>query len=328
MVNSTKMLKKLYVFLPAIIFFHTSCVENIIFIQVYPDGQTYLKFISTGDSTDINDKDFIHPFKDGIAGNSSSRITKTDSIWEIRTEVIYKDSIFAYKPKFSLGFNFIRSKEITSLSSVYNFNIEFFGRAIKDNYPLLHEALLNNKLDSLEWLPEALTIIIDQSLIDLEYDITKHNFKINRARLVNHFKNSFARINTFEDLKSIQENRLEYITTTLKPFKIEKEFCIELAERMKVHEDYLKTSLNLRDDSFILKLLLPGEILSTNSMSMNQDTLVWKFGLDSLLNENYMLSSTSVVYSKKKIQKTSILIVCFLLIFGITLARKQKKYDN
>ena len=76
MVNSTNMLKKLYVFLPLVIFFHTSCVENIIFIQVYPDGQTYFKFISTGDSTDINDQDFRHPFKDDITVNSSSNITK------------------------------------------------------------------------------------------------------------------------------------------------------------------------------------------------------------------------------------------------------------
>ena len=83
------MLKKLYVFLPLVIFFHISCVENIIFIQVYPDGQTYFKFISTGDSTDINDQDFRHPFKDNITVNSSSNITKTDSVWEITTEAIY-----------------------------------------------------------------------------------------------------------------------------------------------------------------------------------------------------------------------------------------------
>ena len=319
------MLKKLYVFLPLVIFPHISCVENIIFIKVYPDGQTYFKFISTGDSTDINDQDFRHPFKDDITVNSSSNITKTDSVWTIITEAIYKDSIFAFQPKYSLGFNFMRSEKITSLSSVYNFNIEFIGRTIKNNYPLLYEALLNNKLDSLEWLPEALTIIINQSLIDLENDTTKYNFKNKRARIVNHFKNSFARIKTYEDLKTIQKNRLEYIITTLKPFKIDSQFCIELAERMKVHEDYLKSSLDLKDDSFIIKLLLPGEILSTNSMSMNQDTLVWKFGLDSLLNENYLLSSTSVIYSKKKIQKTSILVVCFLLIFGIVLVGKQKK---
>ena len=318
------MLKKLYIFLPLVIFLHTSCVENIIFIQVYPDGKTHLKLISTGDSTDINDQDFQHPFKDDITVNSSFHITKTDSIWTITTEAIYKDSIFVFQPKYSLGFNFIRSEENTSLSSVYNFNIEFIGRTIKDNYPLLYKALLNNKLDSLEWLPEALTIIINQSIIDLENDTTKYNLKTNRARLVNHFKNSFARIKTFEDLMTIQENRLEYIITTLKPFKIDNQFCIDLSERMKVHEDYLKSSLDLKDDSFVLKLVLPGGILSTNSMSMNQDTLIWNFGLDSLLNDNYLLSSTSVVYSKKKIQKTSILVVCLLLIFGIVLVGKQK----
>ena len=92
------MLKKLYIFLPLVIFFHTSCVENIIFIQVYPDGQTYFKFISTGDSTDINDQDFRHPFKDNVTVNSSSNITKTDSVWGITTEAIFKDSIFVFQP--------------------------------------------------------------------------------------------------------------------------------------------------------------------------------------------------------------------------------------
>ena len=325
MVNSTNMLKNIYVFLPLVIFFHTSCVENIIFIQVYPDGQTYFKFISRGDSTDINDQDFQHPFRNDITIHSSSHITKKDSIWEITTEAIYKDSIFVFKPENSLGFSFIRTKENTSLSSFYNFNIEFIGRAIKNNYPLLYNALLNDKLDSLDWLPEALTTIINQSLIDLENDTTKNNLKTTRGRLVNHFKNSFSRIKSFEDLKAIQENRLEYITTTLKPFKVQNQFCVNLAERMKVHEDYLKSSLDLKDDTFVLKLKLPGEVLSSNSMSMEQDTLIWKFGLDSLLNDNFVLSSNSVIHSKKKIQKTSILLVTFLLIFSILLIGKQKK---
>ena len=94
---------------------------------------------------------------------------------------------------------------------------------------------------------------------------------------------------------------------------------------MKNHEDYLKASLDLKDDSFIMKLLMPGQIFSSNSLSMNQDTLIWKFGLDSLLNENYTLSAASVVYSEKKIQKTSILVVFFLLIFSIIVVSKQKR---
>ena len=92
-----------------------------------------------------------------------------------------------------------------------------------------------------------------------------------------------------------------------------------------MHENYLKTSLDLKDDSFVMKLLMPGQIFSSNSLSMSQDTLIWKFGLDSLLNENYTLSAASVVYSEKKIQKTSILVVFFLLIFGIIVVNKQKR---
>ena len=96
-------------------------------------------------------------------------------------------------------------------------------------------------------------------------------------------------------------------------------------KKMKMHEDYLKASLDLKDDSFVVKLLMPGEIFLGNSLSMSQDTLIWKFGLDSLLNANYTLSAASVVYSEKKIQKTSILVVFFLLIFGIIAVNKQKR---
>lgn len=317
--------KNLYVSLALFSILNISCVENVIFIQVYPDGQTYFKFFSVGDSTDINDKDFLHPLKNNWNGKSSFNLSKTDSIWEITTEAIYKDSVFNFEATNSLSFKMERSEEQKALSSFYNIKMDFIGRGIETHYPLLYKALINGRLDSLEWLPEAMTVIINLSLIDLEKDTTKNNFNINRGRLVNHFKNSFARVTTFEDLKFIQENRLDFIKNTIRPFKIGNEFAKNLAEKMKIHEEYLETSLALKDDSFIVKILMPGEILSTNSLSMNQDTLVWRFGLDSLLNEKYLLEATSVVYSKEKIQKTSILIVSFLLILGIVLVNKQKK---
>ena len=317
--------KNLYVFLALFSILNISCVENVIFIQVYPDGQTYFKFFSVGDSTDINDKDFLHPLKNNWNGKSSFKLSKTDSIWEMTTEAIYQDSVFIFEPSNSLSFKMERSEEQRALSSFYNIKMNFIGRGIETHYPLLYKALINGSLDSLEWLPEAMTVIINLSLIDLEKDTTKNNFNINRGRLVNHFKNSFARVTTFEDLKFIQENRLDFIKNTIRPFKIGNEFAKNLAEKMKIHEEYLETSLDLKDDSFMVKILMPGEILSTNSLSMNQDTLVWRFGLDSLLNEKFLLEATSVVYSKEKIQKTSILIVSFLLILGIVLVNKQKK---
>jgi len=319
------MLKNLYPVLLLILMFNVSCVENIIFIQVFPDGQTYLKIISVGDSTDIHDNDFEHPLKNRLTGNNTFNLIKRDSLWKATTDIIYKDSIFDFYPRNGLGFNIQRSKKKTTFSTLHNFKMEFIGRVIKENYPLLYNALKDNMLDSLEWLPEAMTVIINQSLIDLENETKENKNKINRARLVNHFKNSFARITTFEELEYIQNNRLDFIKTTIKPFRLSEKFAIKLAEKMKMHENHLKTSLGLKDDSFVVKLLMPGELFSANALSMNQDTLLWKFGLDSLLNDNYILNASSVIYSKKKIQKTSILIMCFLLIFGIILINKQKK---
>ncbi|MBA64749.1 MAG: hypothetical protein CMG55_03005 [Candidatus Marinimicrobia bacterium] len=318
-------MKILYPFLVLLLLINVSCVENIIFIQVYPDGQAYLKIVSIGDSTDIHDNDFEHPLKNKITGNSSFNIIKKDSLWKASTEVIFKNSTFDFNPKNGLAFNINNSQEKSTLSTFYNFKMEFISRLIKQNYPLLYDALKNNMLDSLKWLPEAMTVIINKSLFDLESENIDLNNKINRQRLVNHFKNSFARITTFEELESIQKNRMDFIQTTIKPFRLDKQFAKNLAEKMEKHENYLKASLGLKDDSFIIKLLMPGEMLSANALSMNQDTLVWKFGLDSLLNDNYILSASSIVYSKKKVQKTSILIVCFLLIFGIILIYKQKK---
>ena len=302
-----------------------SCVENIITIHVYPDGRTYLKIVSLGDSTDIYDNDFIHPLQNQITNNSSFNLLKKDSLWEATTKFIYKDSTFNFNPSTSLGFNFYRSKQNTALSILYNFKMEFIGRVLKENYPSLYIALQNNNLDSLQWLPEAMTVIIDRSLIDIKNENFNIKNKFDKERLVNHFKNAFARITTFKELEDIQKNRLDFIKNTIKPFKLDEDFAIELTEKMKIHENHLKASLGLKDDSFMIKLLMPGEMLETNAMSINQDTLIWKFGLDSLLNDNYILSANSVIYSKEKIQKTSILIACFLLIFGIILMNKQKK---
>ena len=299
-----------------------SCVENVITIQIFPDGQTHLKIVSIGDSTDIMDKDFEHPFYDD--NNSSYKIYKTDSIWKAVTNIVIKDSSFSYKPRNGLAFNFNLNYSAKAISNIYKFQMNLEGRNIKNEYPLLYNAITSNKLDSLIWLPEALTIIIDKALIDLEKNMISDNIEIERPRLVNHFKNSFSRISTFEMLEEIQKNRDIYIRNTLKPFKVSQKFSDNLSKAMKVHEDRLKASLGLQDDNFVIKLLLPGEPISGNAMSMDKDTLIWKFGIDSLLNENYDLHAASVITSKDKIQKNSILVIFALLMISIILLNRRK----
>ena len=299
-----------------------SCVENEITIQIFPDGQTHLKIVSIGDSTDIMDQDFEHPFYDD--NNSSYEIYKTDSIWKAVTNIVIKDSSFSYKPGNGLAFNFHLNYSAKSISNIYKFQMNLEGRNIKNEYPLLYNAITSHKLDSLTWLPEALTIIIDKALSDLEKNMISDNIKIERPRLVNHFKNSFSRVSTFEMLEEIQKNRDIYIRNTLKPFKVSQKFSDNLSKAMKVHEDRLKASLGLQDDNFVIKLLLPGEPISGNAMSMDKDTLIWKFGIDSLLNENYDLHAASVITSKDKIQKNSILVIFALLMISIILLNRRK----
>lgn len=322
-VNSDYIVKIKLPILFVIIFISMSCVENEIFIQILPDGKAFVRIVSIGDSTDILDEDFEHPSFN--SKNSSYELIKTDSIWKSITNLVIKDSTFNFNPKNGLGFGFNFQQKIKSSSKINSFKMNFIGRDIQNEYPILYNSIMNNKLDSLIWLPEALTVIIDKALTDLEKDSIYKKEEISRPRLVNHFKNSFSRISTFEELENIQENRAVFIHNTLKPFKVSQKFSAFLSKKMKVHEDRLKSSLGLKDDNFIIKLLLPGEAISGNAMSMNEDTLIWKFGLDSLLNNNYDLYASSVTTSKKKVQKTSILIVFFLLLFSIILISKQKQ---
>ena len=299
-----------------------SCVENVITIQIFPDGQAHLKIVSIGDSTDIMDQDFEHPFYDD--NNCSYEIYKTDSIWKAISNIVIKDYSFNFTPRNGLAFNFNLNRSAKAISNIYSFQMNIKGRNIKSEYPLLYNAITKNKLDSLIWLPEALTIIIDKALSDLERNMTSDNIEIERPRLVNHFKNSFSRISTFEMLEEIQKNRDTYIRNTLKPFKVSQKFSDNLSRAMKVHEDRLKASLGLQDDNFVIKLLLPGEPISGNAMSMDKDTLIWKFGIDSLLNQNYDLHAESVITSKEKIQKNSILLIFGLLMISIILLNRKK----
>tara|TARA_B100001559_G_C16413144_1_gene581362 strand:+ start:189 stop:1139 length:951 start_codon:yes stop_codon:yes gene_type:complete len=300
-----------------------SCVENVITIHVLPDGQTFLQIVSTGDSTDILDSDFKHPIYENQ--NSLYKVIKSDSVWKSITKIMLKDSVFSLKPEHGLSYDFKIQKSATSISNIYRFKMNFIGREIKTEYPLLYKAMKSNNLDSLIWLPEALTVIIDKAISDLENNQKFKGYDIDRPRLVNHFKNSFSRISTFEKLQDIQNDRRSYIQNTLKPFKLNKDFSDDLSKSMKSHEDRLRASLGLQDDNFIIKLLLPGNPISGNAMSMTEDTLIWRFGLDSLLDTGFNLYAESVMTTKDKLQKTTVVIMFFLLIISIILIKKQNQ---
>ena len=327
-VNLLLMWCKVFVLFILLMIIAGACVENLIFIQLHPDGQTYMRFHSQGDSTDIWNDDFQHPFTErNWSTRTSQKIRNGDSIWVRNTDGLIRDSIFVYIPKnpSGLSFKLKRWKIRNRFSSNHHFEMTFAGRQIKSDYPLLYQAILSEKMDSLHWLPEALTVIIDKSLRDLISEpVTIKNQQWNQ-RLVNHFRNTFARIQSLANLEQMQNDRVNYIINTLKPFQVDASFSETLADGMTIHEEYLQTSLDLDDDSFEIKVLMPGQVVSTNSSSLNQDTLVWSFGLDSLLNNEFILQAESVIYDTENTEKIIILGVFILLIlFSLLLIRQFK----
>jgi len=90
---------------------------------------------------------------------------------------------------------------------------------------------------------------------------------------------------------------------------------------MEPHEEKLKGTLKLFDDRFTIKLLMPGQPLNTNATEIINDTLIWNFGIDSLLDEGYTLQANSIIYNFLPFQKL-ILTIITLLLFIFLLIRK------
>ena len=197
-----------------------------------------------------------------------------------------------------------------------------FRSGIRGNYPKLYEAILFEKPDSLYWLPEALTVLMKKGLDDIYSDSLSQKQNIWNQRLVNHLQNSFAKFTSMDDLKNIQKDRELFLTDLFKLFKIDPDLPSNLAFAMEKHEKFLNSTLDLNDDSFEIKVIMPGQPIFTNANKVIHDTLIWNFGLDSLLSDAYTLSGRSVIYTTDRYQKTLISVgILFLILMAILIKR-------
>ena len=162
--------RKITLFLVLMIF---SCVENKIFIHVHPDGKSSFKFESRGDSLDIYDNDFIHPYHlKNWATEISTFQTENKTNWMRITKGIIDDSVFVLQSpgEPQMGYEFHQSNISNWYKDTYNVKVVIEGCKIKQDYPELYNAVLTNKMDSLSWLPEALTVLMYKGLKDISHD--------------------------------------------------------------------------------------------------------------------------------------------------------------
>ena len=299
------------------------CVENIISISIHPDGKSYFKFHSRGDSLDIFDNDFTHPIK--TLYNRPQRELKEENSnnWFQITEVFLDDSVHIFQTAGtpSLGYKYESNVLASFFKKEYDFKMVFDGRKVKSEYPNLFFKIMNSQTpDSAGWAPEAFTTIMKRGLEDLREDAIIENDRLYNDRLVNHIKNTFAKVEDKDVMEFIRGNKETMISELLKPFKLDQKFPKVLSDAMEPHEEKLRGNLKLIDDRFTIKLSMPGQPLNTNATKVVNDTLIWDFGIDSLLGGDYTLQANSIIYNFLPFQKL-ILTVITLLLFIFLLVR-------
>ncbi|MBL7014190.1 MAG: hypothetical protein ISR83_07195 [Candidatus Marinimicrobia bacterium] len=304
----------------------SSCVENIITIRIHPDGRSHIQFMSKGDSTDVFNQDYLHPNSPKWHSISKSTINKDgDIIWETITDglVAANSTVAPPSSEFSLNYSINTFMSKNWFSTTYKLKATFPQLLDYNNTPLLSESLLTDKMDSIQWLPEALMDITNSALNQLYMD-SLIQFPYPQDRLSNHFRNAFSHIQSEMLLDELKVDRVLFLSRILAPFKnVDSLFIIELAHAMVPLENKLENTIKLKDDQFKIRLTLPGVLQSTNATSISNDTLKWEFGLNEFLNDAYILEATSTIYSVKGLQKT-ITLGSIILLIGLGLLYRKK----
>ena len=278
----------------------SGCVENIISISIHPDRKSYFKFHSRGDSLDIFDNDFTHPIKTLYNRPQRELKEKNSNNWFQTTEVFLDDSVHIFQTADtpSLRYKYESNVQISFFKKEYNFRMVFYGRKVMSEYPNLFFTILNSQsLDSTGWAPEAFITLMKKGLEDLREDAIIENDRLYNDRLVNHIKNTFAKVKDENVMGFIRRNKKTVLSELLKPFKLDHKFPKILSDAMEPHEEKPRETLKLIDDKFTIKLSMPGQPLNTNATEIVNDTIIWDFGIDSLLDGNYTLQANSIIYN-------------------------------
>ncbi len=306
-----------------------SCVETIIFMNVYPDGRYFISYTTRGDSTDVFNADFPHPA--GAAWSTSvlkKKKENDDAIWVMETAGMamgttlftdIQDSLISLQHP-------VEVKRLEGLFSTrYTLKNTFKGREVSRKYPMFGRSLLESTEDSTRWLDEAFYYICSAGISDLQKNPVTHIDDKLAERVVNHIYNTLARISQqalFHEL----DDKLSFITQMLRPFHrdLPRDYCQLLSSATDIYQAELELTSNLHDDQFQYRAVLPGIITTTNADTIIGDTLKWTFGLQQYMDDDFIITAASVVYVTRRIQVAALIIAGILLITIFVYYRRKQ----
>ena len=305
-----------------------SCVEHLVTIRVLPDGRYTMKFVTKGDSTDVFDDDFPHPFGSNWTTHIETETKDEETTWMMETSGLLSGPV-----AFSAGENSpvqlahpIDVKRTAGWIGTRYSVIQFFkGREVFRKYPKFGDSLGNSEGDSTEWVGEALYYIGTAAINDLQEDSTTMLENILAERLENYIRGYVDRKN-FTELYSIGDKASLFVDDVLQPFltQLPENYPAAYQNAVNHYSKEMHITGQLRDDQFKFQIFLPGIVISTNADSIAGDTLLWTFGLKDFLNDDYILEAQSIVYSKKRIQFLIIAVTLLVLIIAIILIKFKR----
>ena len=297
--------------------FAPSCVEHLVTIRVYPDGRYLMNFVSRGDSTDVFNEDFPHPFGDPWITKIDMEISDDEKTWIMSTS-----GLLSGPTAFSASRNSlvelahpIDVRTEKTLFGTHYFITQFFkGREVFRKYPKFGNSMSSIDNDTTEWIGEALYYIGSTAANDLQSDSSTMINGLLAERLENYIRGYVDRKN-FTELYSIEDSSGLFVRDILQPFtnELPPNYKLDFKNLVDIYSKEMHITGQLRDDQFKFNIFLPGAIITTNADSISGDTLMWTFGLKEFLNDDYILHAESIVYSKKRIQIGVIILVGLVL---------------
>ena len=304
------------------------CVEHLVTVRVFPDGRYTMKFVTKGDSTDVFNDDFPHPFGNPWTTQIATEIKDEETTWIMETSGLLSGPV-----AFSAGENSpvqlahpIDVKRTAGWIGTKYSVIQFFkGREVFRKYPKFGDSLGNAENDSTEWAGEALYYIGKTAINDLQKDSTTMLDNVLAERIENYIRGYVDR-KIFTELYAIGNPTSLFVNDVLQPFltQLPENYPVAYQNAVDHYSKEMHITGQLKDDQFKFQIFLPGVVISTNADSISGDTLLWTFGLKDFLNDDYILEAQSILYSKKRIQFLIIVGMLLVLIIAVILIKFKR----
>jgi len=279
--------------------FSLSCVEHKFFIELYPGGNFLFDYKAHGDEKDLFDNDFPIPKGNEWSSKSSLEIGTSDTQEytayrefkknELIPSSFYKGDSISYE---SLLLHPIKvNYNNWFFFKTYNFDAIFKNREINLKYPKVNSIIIDPESPIEGWTIEIIRYLLMETLNRTPLGFNKKAMLESELRLwfdseFNTLTDSII-LESFDDYKQRGLDIIMYPVSSLHYNYMDSVFT--------VLEDEINITLDLIDDEFSFKAIIPGNNKITNCDSVIVDTMFWNFRLNNFANNDFLMIGKSKI---------------------------------